>query len=62
MNTYSANCWVQAKDAFSDAAWSEVNDMYNVLKEAIYGDQGCAVSTDSLRLEQPWFDGSRRTD
>lgn len=51
-----------AKDAFSDAAWSEVNDMYNVLKEAIYGDQGCAVSTDSLRLEQPWFDGSRRTD
>jgi hypothetical protein len=50
---------MQVKEAVSDVAWNEVNDMYNVLKAAIYGEQGCAGSTSSLRLAQPWFEESR---
>ena len=53
-------CCVQLKEAISVAAWKEVNDMYNVLKAAIYGDQGCASSTSSLRLEQPWLEEQSR--
>ncbi|KAG0624325.1 hypothetical protein M758_3G239800 [Ceratodon purpureus] len=47
------------KDAISATAWNEVNDMYNALKAAIYGEQGCGSSTSSLRLEQPWLEESR---
>jgi len=42
------------RDAQSLAAWNEVNNMYNVLKAAIYGDKGCGASSSSLRLAQPW--------
>lgn len=52
-------CCVQLKDAISATAWNEVNDMYNALKAAIYGEQGCGSSTSSLRLEQPWLEESR---